>query len=122
MQRIGSIRRVRRALVAGLFSLLLVAALIVEGRSALYFHTLTPWASPGRMHVCDRDYAKRAHVSAAVAKESVAPSPLLPLARGALWQTVYGGPVAALSGARCGTVLYLPEGDGYRDYELIGGP
>lgn len=115
-------RRWRRALVVGPLSVLLLAGLVVEGRSVLYFHSVTPWSQPDRMHVCGRDYSRGAHVAARAAEDVVAPAMLRVLARGPLWQPVYGVPGPAGSGAPCDTVLYLPEGTGYRGYALVGGP
>jgi hypothetical protein len=115
-------RRRRRALGFGLAAVLLIAVVVVEGRSVLFFHTVTPWSSPGRMHVCGRDYSRGDTFTTRAAAEAVAPGTLRPRARGPLWQPIYAGPAPAISGAPCGTVVYLPEGDGYRAYDLVGGP
>jgi hypothetical protein len=109
----------------GLASLLLVAALAVEGRSVLFFHTVTPWSSPDRIHFCGRDYNRGGVVSAAAAEDVVGVSSFQQFARGPLWQPVYGHPASAqqrAGGVPCAMGLYMREGDGYRSYSLSGGP
>lgn len=115
-----------RVVWVGLASLLLVVALVVEGRSVLLFHTVAPWSSPERIHFCGRDYNRGGAVSAAAAEDVVGASPFQQLTRGPLWQPVYGHPASAQEraalGVPCAMVLYAPEGDGYRSYALSGGP
>jgi hypothetical protein len=110
----------------GLASLLLLAALGVEGRSVLLFHTVTPWSSPERIHFCGRDYHRGGAVSASAAEDVVGASPFQRLARGPLGQPVYGHPAGAQQraalGVPCAMVLYLREGAGYLSYALSGGP
>jgi hypothetical protein len=107
--RTGRRRWAWRAAVAVV--LLVLAAL--EVRSALWFHTVLPWSVGDRVHVCDRDFRRAEHVSAAAAD-----GPLARIADGPLLQPLYGHP----AGTPCTMVLYLPEGDGYREYSLLGGP
>jgi hypothetical protein len=115
-----------RVVWVGLASLLLVAALVVEGRSALLFHTVVPWSSPEQIHFCGRDYNRGGAVSAAAAEDVVGASPFQQLTRGPLWQPVYGNPATtqqrAALGVPCAMVLYMREGGGYRSYALSGGP
>jgi hypothetical protein len=92
---------------------LLVAVLALEARSALWFHTVLPWAVGERVHVCGRDFQRAGHVSAATVG-----GPLARIADGPLFQPLYGHP----AGSPCTMTLYLPEGDGYREYGLVGGP
>ena len=119
-------RRLGRVAWVGLASLLLVAALVVEGRSVLLFHTVRPWSSPERIHFCGRDYNRGGTVSAAAAEDVVGASPFQQLSRGPLWQPVYGYPASAQQraalGGPCAMVLYLRENGGYRSYALSGGP
>ena len=122
----GSRRRPGRVAGVGLASLLLVAALVVEGRSVLLFHAVAPWSSPERIHFCGRDYNRGGAVSAAAAEDVVGASPFQQVTRGPLWQPVYGHPASAQQraalGVPCAMVLYVREGDGYRSYALSGGP
>jgi hypothetical protein len=119
-------RRLGRVAWVGLASLLLVAALVVEGRSVLLFHTVTPWSSPEQIHFCGRDYNRGGAVSAAAAEDVVGASPFQQLSRGPLWQPVYGHPASAQQraalGVPCAMVLYLREDGGYRSYAISGGP
>jgi hypothetical protein len=119
-------RRLRRVFGVGLASLLLVAVLVVEGRSVLWFHTATPWSSPERIHFCGRDYNRGGVVTAAAAEDVVGAFPFQQLTRGPLWQPVYGHPAStqqrAALGVPCAMVLYVRKGDGYRSYALSGGP
>jgi hypothetical protein len=119
-------RRLRRVAGIGFASLLLVAILVVEGRSVLWFGTASPWSSAERIHFCGRDYNRGGVVSAAVAEDAVGASPFQQLTRGPLWQPVYGNPASAQRraslGVPCAMVLYVREGDGYRSYALSGGP
>jgi hypothetical protein len=118
-------RRLGRVAWVGLASLLLVAALVVEGRSVLLFHTVTPWSSPERIYFCGRDYHRDGAVSAPAAEDVVGASPFQQLARGPLWQPVYGRPTSAQQRAGrepCVMVLYMREGAGYLSYALSGGP
>ena len=119
-------RPFRRVVGIGLASLLLVAVLVIEGRSVLWFHTAVPWSSPERIHFCGRDYNRGGIVSDEAARHVVGASPFQQLTRGPLWQAVYGHPASeqqrAALGVPCAMVLYLREGDGYRSYALSGGP
>jgi hypothetical protein len=105
-------RRRRRAWWAAAVVLLL-AVLALEVRSALWFHTVLPWSVGDRVHVCGRDFQRARHVSAATVDGSLAR-----IADGPLLQPLYGNP----AGTPCAMVLYLREGDGYREYVLLGGP
>jgi hypothetical protein len=119
-------RRVGRLAWVGLASLLLLGALVVEGRSVLLFHTVAPWSSPERIHFCGRDYNRGGAVSAAAAEDVVGASPFQQMTRGPLWQPVYGHPASAQQraalGVPCAMVLYMRERAGYRSYALSGGP
>jgi len=110
----------------GLASLLLFAALAVEGRSLLLFHTVAPWSSAERILFCGRTYVRGGAASAAAAEDVAGASPFQQLTRGPLWQPVYGHPAStrqrAALGMPCAMVLYVREGDGYRSYALSGGP
>jgi hypothetical protein len=125
-QGAGTPRRLGRTAWIGLVSLLLAASLVVEGRSVLLFHTVTPWASPGQFHFCGRDYHRGGAVSTSAAEDVVGASQFQQLARGPLWQPVYGHPASAQQraalGVPCAMVLYMREGAGYRSYALSGGP
>ena len=122
----GARRRSGRVAGVGLAALLLVAALVVEGRSVLWFHTVTPWSSPEQIHFCGRDYNRGGVVSAAAAEDVVGASSFQRLARGPLWQPVYGHPASAQQraflGVPCAMVLYMREDGGYGYYALSGGP
>ena len=124
--RVGQRGPLRRMVGFGLASLLLVAVLVIEGRSFLWFHTAVPWSSPERIHFCGRDYNLGGVVSAEAARDVVGASPFHQLTRGPLWQPVFGHPASeqqrAALGVPCAMVLYLREGDGYRSYVLSGGP
>ena len=124
-RRAASRRRIGRGALLGLVSFLLVATVLVEGRSVLLFHTRIPWSSPARLYFCGRDYNPAGVVSASAA-ENGTDAPLRQLARGPWWQPVYGHPadpqVRARLGVPCAMVLYMREGDGYRSYVLSGGP
>jgi len=102
---------------------LLLAVLVVEGRSLLWFSTPAPWSSAERVHYCGRDYDRGGDVSAAAAGDGTS---LQQLTRGPLGQPVYGEPASAGRRARlgvpCAMVLYMRDGDGYRSYALSGGP
>lgn len=118
-------RRVRAVVVTGLATFVLVAALIIEGRSVLFFHTLAPWSSPPRIHFCGRDYDRGGLVPADGAEVVVGASPFQQVTRGPLWQPLYGHPASPhlrATGAPCAMVLYLRQGDRYRSYALSGGP
>jgi hypothetical protein len=119
-------RRVGRWAWVGLASLVLLGALVVEGRSVVLFHTVAPWSSPERIHFCGRDYNRGGAVSAAAAEDVVGASPFQQLTRGPLWQPVYGQPTNAQQRAAlevpCAMVLYMRERAGYRSYALSGGP
>lgn len=125
--QVGAGRRRRRLAAVAFASLLVVAALFVEGRSVLLFHTVTPWSSPDRIHFCGRDYNRGGGtVSATAAEDVVGASPFQQVTRGPLWQPVYGHPATAQEraalGVPCAMVLYLRDGSGYRSYALSGGP
>ncbi|MGZ6844802.1 MAG: hypothetical protein ACXVF2_21740, partial [Blastococcus sp.] len=104
--------------------MLLVAALLVEGRSVWLFHAAAPWSSPERIHFCGGDYNRGGAVSAAAAEDVVGAAPFQQLTRGPLWQPVYGHPASARQraalGVPCAMVLYVKEGDDYRSYALSG--
>jgi hypothetical protein len=102
-------RRARRAAVA----VVLLALVALEVRSVLWFHSVLPWTVGDRVHVCGRDFQRAGHVGAATAD-----GPLARIADGPLFQPLYGHP----GGTPCAMTLYLPEGDGYRTYSLVGGP
>jgi hypothetical protein len=111
----------------GVLSLVLLAGVVVEGRSVLLFHTTTPWSSsaPPRIHVCGRDYDRGGVVPASAARDANGVDvPLQQLADGPLWQPVYGHPAdpQLYRGEPCAMVLYMREGNGYRSFELVGGP
>jgi hypothetical protein len=119
-------RRWRRVAGVALLSLLLLAALVVEGRSVLLFHAVTPWSSPPRIHFCGRDYGPGGTVAASQAEQLEGAAPLQRVARGPLGQPIYAHPASAQQRARygvpCAMVLYLRAGAGYRSYSLVGGP
>ncbi len=111
---------------AVLASLVLIAALALEARSIVMFHTVVPWSSPERIHFCGRDYMRGGVVSTAVAHDASGTSPWRQLTRGPWLQPVYGDPASAEQratlGVPCAMVLYLRDGDHYRAYGLSGGP
>jgi hypothetical protein len=117
-------RRLGRMAWVGLASLLLVAALVVEGRSMMLFRTVAPWSSPQQIHFCGRDYNRGGAVSASAVEEIDGVSPFQQLTRGPLWQPVYGHPASAeqwaTAGVPCAMVLYMREDGGYRSYALSG--
>jgi hypothetical protein len=109
-------RRARRAAVA----VLLLAVVALEVRSVLWSHSALPWSVGERVHVCGRDFDRAGQVGAAAVD-----GPLARIADGPLFQPLHGRPAPASyrsHGAPCTTELYLPEGDGYRPYLLVGGP
>jgi hypothetical protein len=114
-------RRARRAAVA----LLLLALVALEVRSVLWFSSALPWSVGERAHVCGRDFARAGHVPAAAARTAVPGVALRRVAAGPLFQPLYGHPATASHralGAPCTMDLYVREGDGYREYSLLGGP
>ncbi|MDA8438106.1 MAG: hypothetical protein M0Z51_04470 [Propionibacterium sp.] len=121
-------RPVRCAVWAGVtvLVLVLVAAVALEARSLVVFHTVAPWVSPERIHFCGRDYLKGAVVSPTAARDAAGAVSWRQLTRGPLLQPVYGHPASAQQrsalGIPCAMVLYLREGDGNRTYGLSGGP
>ncbi len=118
--------RVRRVVWVGVSMLVLIAALGLEARSVVTFHTAAPWSPPERIHFCGRDYLRGGIVSSAAAHDASGAESWRQLTRGPLLQPVYGRPTSAEQratlGVPCTMALYLREGDGYRAYSLSGGP
>lgn len=73
-----------------------------------------------------RDYDVGGVVSASAARNDGEGAPLKLLTHGPLWQPIYGhratAPGGPTSGLPCAMTLYLPAGDGFRSYQLSGGP
>lgn len=105
--------RRRRWLLLAVAIPVVLAGLAVEVRAVLWFHSVLPWSVGERVHVCGRDFQRAGHVSAAAVA-----GPLARIADGPLFQPLYGHP----AGAPCTMEFYLPEGDGYRAYSLVGAP
>jgi hypothetical protein len=108
-----------------LASLLLLLALGIEARAVLFFHAVTPWSSPQRIHYCGRDYPRGNTVPAAQAEDAEDVASLRVMTRGPLFQPIYGNPAGAqqrAAGAPCTMALFIRDGDGYDVYDLAGGP
>ena len=112
-------------MAAGLAALLLIAVVLVEGRSVVLFGTIAPWSAPATISFCDRDYRQGELISPSAAADLMADPAFEEVTRGPLWQPVYAQEASAElrdDGGPCALSLYVRDGDRLRVFPLLGGP